>query len=226
LSACYSFGVENATPAVPNTDPTYQQLRNISLGSEVISVSNITLRRDAATFQLNSGIFCFVTPVQGKVTGAVFVGDGSLTLAPPISVERSTLRLLTKSDEFHETFSHLVLRFTDTTYDELKKAGSSSSGGCDAGLLRDSQSEMRHNRELKYNLDARLLQDVDSPEAGGFFLAFIHGKRYDDKEIFALDPHGAPPLIIPVYPEEEELVTYNENKLGVWASFHLSSEYK
>jgi hypothetical protein len=38
--------------------------------------------------------------------------------------ERASLKLLTKEDEFSETFSHLVLRFTDGTYDELKKSGS------------------------------------------------------------------------------------------------------
>ena len=84
---------------------------------------------------------------------------------------------------------------------------------------------MRHDRMLKYNLDARILQDVLSPEAGGLFVAFIHGKKYNDKEIFAIDPHGAPPLIMPVAPEEVELITYDENRLGVWASFHFSSEY-
>jgi len=79
---------------------------------------------------------------------------------------------------------------------------------------------------LKYNLDARILEDVLSPEAGGLFVAFIHGKKYNDKEIFVIDPHGAPPLLVPVAPEEVELVTYDENRLGVWASFHLSTEYK
>ena len=57
-------------------------------------------------------------------------------------------------------------------------------------------------------------------------MAFVHGKRYEDKEIFALDPHGAPALVLPVYPEEVELVTYNENRMGVWTSFHLAGEYK
>ena len=85
---------------------------------------------------------------------------------------------------------------------------------------------MRHNRMLKYNLDGRILEDVLSSEPGGLFVAFIHGKRYNDKEIYAIDPHGAPALIMPVAPEEVELLTYDENKLGVWAAFHLSDEYK
>ena len=217
---------QGAGPA-PNSDPIYQQLRNLSLGGETLSVSNLTLKRDAATFHLRSGTICFVPPVQGKVTGAVFVGDGNMILDPPVATERGMLKLLTKEDEFSETFNHLVLRFTDGTYDEIKKAGGgAASSGCDSGLLHDSQNTMRHNHVLKYNLDARMLQDVMGPDPGGLFVAFVHGKKYSDKEIFVIDPHGAPELVHPVSPEEVELVTYDENKLGTWAAFHLSSEYR
>ncbi|HKD01392.1 MAG TPA: M1 family aminopeptidase, partial [Terriglobales bacterium] len=189
-------------------------------------MSNLTFRRDAATFHLHSGMVCFLAPVNGKVTGAVFVGDGNMVLDPPLPVERSMLRLLTKEDEFSENFAQMVLRFTDGSYAELKGAGTSAAGGCDAGPLQDSKNAMRHNRELKYNLDARILQDVLGTDPGGLFVAFVRGKKYNDKEVFAIDPHGAPPLLESLTPEEVELITYDENKLGVWASFHLSSEYK
>ena len=169
---------------------------------------------------------CFVQPVQGKVTGAVFVGEGNLILDPPLAVERSSMKLLTNGDEFVEHFNKLVLRFTDGSYDEIKKAGNHPSEGCESSLLRDTQNAMRHDRMLKYNLDARILQDVLSPELGGLFVAFIHGKKYNDKEIFAIDPHGALPLIMPLAPEEVELITYDENRVGAWASFHSSDEYK
>jgi hypothetical protein len=214
------------TPAEANSDPVYQQLRNIGLGSESVSVSNFELKRDAATFHLHSGTVCFVTPVQGKVTGAVFVGDGTMVLDPPIPIERASLKLLTKSDEFVEKYEHLVLRFTDSTYDEIKKGGMLASGGCDAGLLSDSLHAMRHDRMLKYNLDARILQDVLSTEPGELFVAFVHGKQYNGKEIYATDPHGAPGLVHSVTPEEVEFLTYDENKLGTWAAFHFSDEYK
>jgi hypothetical protein len=87
--------------------------------------------------------------VQGKVTGAVFVGDGNFVIAPPGS-ELGMLKLLTKENEFSENFTHLVLRFTDSTDEEIKKASSSASGGCDGGLLKDSQNAMRHGRTLKH----------------------------------------------------------------------------
>jgi len=213
---------QNPPPAGPNADPVYQQLRNITLAGDAYTVENIELKRDAATFHLHSGTICFVPPVQGKVTGAVFVGEGSMSLDPPTAMERRSLRIFTKSSEFAENFSQLVLRFTDSTYDEIKKDATHSQGSCDAGLLRDSQHEMRHSIVLKYNLDARILQDVLSTEPGGLFWAFIHGKHYSGKEIFMIEPHGADS----VEPEEVELMTNDDNKFGIWAAFHLVSEYK
>src|ERR1700733_954135 len=163
----------------PNSDPAYQALRNLTLGQESVNVSNFDLRRDGAVFHLRSGSVCFVAPVQGKVTGAVFVGDGILALDPPPS-ERNMLKLLTKENEFSESFAQLVLRFTDSTYDEIKRNGTPASGGCDSSLLKDSQRVTR--TKIKENLETRILEDVLSPEPGGYFEAFIHGKHYNDKE--------------------------------------------
>ena len=74
IAGTYSVA-QNAVPS-PNSDPTYQALRNVGLSGEAVSVTNFDLKRDAGTFRLHSGTFCFVAPVNGKVTGAVFSGDG------------------------------------------------------------------------------------------------------------------------------------------------------
>jgi len=79
---------QNAAALGPNSDPVYQQLRNVSLGSEAVTVKNLELKRDAVIFHLQSGTVCFVAPVQGKVTGAVFVGNGNLVLKPPTPIEQ------------------------------------------------------------------------------------------------------------------------------------------
>ena len=216
-SLLFSADAPSATPG-HNTDPSYQQLRTLSLGSEAVSVSNLNLKRDAGTFHLRSGTICFTPPVQGKVTGAVFNGDGNLVIDPPTPSERGMLKLLTKEDEFSENFSNLVLRFTDSTYDEIKKSASSASGGCDPSPLKDSQNTTRHNREEKFNLEARILEDVLSPEPGALFVAFVHGKRYNGKELFIIDPHSSE--------DQVQLLTYDENKLGRWAGFPLSNKTK
>lgn len=206
---------QNAAPG-PNSDPTYQALRNATLGSEAVTLNNFELKRDAGTFHLRSGTVCFVAPVNGRVTGAVFTGDGNFVLDPPYQSERNSLKLLTKESEFSENFGQMVLRFTDSTYDEIKKAGGAGAGGCDAGPLKDIQHTTRH--KLKNNLEIRLLEDVLSPEPGGYFIAFIHGKKYNGQELYEIDPHEGR--------DQVTFMTYDENKFGEWASFSLAGEHK
>jgi peptidase M1-like protein len=208
------FPVANAQTG-PNSDPNYVALRNITLGSEAVTVTNLDLKRDAGRFRLNSGTVCFVPPVNGKVTGAVFGGEGTFQLNPPTEAERKNLKYLTKEDEFNERFERLVLRFTDGTYDEIKKAGTAASGGCDAGLLKDSQNTTRH--KIKHNLEAELLAEVLSPEPRGVFVAFIHGKHYDDKELFEIDPNANS--------DHVDFWTYDESKFGDWASFNFTEPH-
>jgi hypothetical protein len=208
------------------------ELKNAAL-SEAVEVSDVTLIRDAGKLRLRSGTVCFLAPVTGKVTGAVFVGDGTFTVEPPLPTERASLNLLTKGGEFVENFQHVVLRFTDDTYQEIKKHSSPSTHACDGGLLQDNLQTVR--KRLRFNLTARILQDVLSPTDAGLFVAFIHGKHYSDKMVFAIDPHGAPPFAEQVYrefaealslaPEEVELMTYEDNKHGYWTAFHLAPEY-
>ena len=206
---------QNAAPMPPNSYPAYKALRNLTLSGDAVTVNNLELKRDAGTFHLRSGVVCFVTPVEGKVTGAVFVGDGNFILEPPAS-ERSMLKLLTKEDEFSENFSQMTLRFTDSTYEEIKKGGTAGASGCDAGPLKDSQHTTRH--KLKTNLDSRILEDVLSPEPGGLFIAFIHGKRYNGQELFTIDPHESR--------DQVDFMTYDENKFGDWSSFPMSAQHR
>jgi hypothetical protein len=235
LPLAHSTAAQSVPPASvgANSDPTYQKLRNISLG-EAVSVTDLTLQRDAGVFHLHSGMLCFLEPVGGRITGAVFQGDGSLTLTPPTASEMRSLSLLTREPEFNEQFNTLVLRFTDGTYDEIKKAAHPASQSCDAHALQESQNAAR--KRLRYNIDGRILQDLLGTGPGGFFIAFISGKRYSDRMVYAIDPHGVPPLAfyaagaisdaLPLGPEEVVLMTYADNKAGYWAVFHLSDEYK
>jgi hypothetical protein len=228
---CYA--VAGSGQQTPNSDPTYQQLRNLTL-SEAVDVKDLTLKRDAGTFQLRSGTVCFAAPVSGKITGAVFTGDGAFNLDPVQAWEHASLKLLTKESGFAETFSQMVLRFTDSTYDEIKKSSTPATHPCDGGLLQDNLQTVR--KRLRYNLSARILQDVLSTPESGLFVAFIHGKRYSDKMVYAIDPHGAPPFAeevygefaraLPLSPEEIELMTYEDHKHGYWMASHLAPEYK
>jgi hypothetical protein len=106
-------------------------------------------------------VLCFTPAVNNRYTGAVFVGDGKLLLEPPVGIERASLSVLSKEKEYSESFDTLVLRFTDKTYEELSRAGKQTTT-CDLASWQNRVKAMR--KELNYNLDARILQDVVSPE--------------------------------------------------------------
>jgi hypothetical protein len=216
-----NVAVPSGPAKAPNSDPIYQQLRNIGLSGETASANNLVLKRDAGEFTFTSGVFQFLAPVNGKVTGAVFIGSGMFSMVPPLASEKRSLALLTKEPAIHEEFGSLVLRFTDSTYEEIKKAAGTSTGAASAsGELDGLKRDLR--KKLQYNLDARILQDVMGTQPGGLFYAFIKGKKYSSKEIFAIDPHGLPEWS----PEEIAFQTWDEEKFGVWAAFHYSDEYK
>ncbi len=220
VAALTQFAV--AQSAEPNSEPTYRQLRDGAATGEAIAVTNLELKRDAATFKFSSGTFAFVAPVNGKVTTAVFVGDGQFIMTPPIASEARMVALLTRqnSAEVIETFRSAVFRFTDSTYDEIKKAGKlGQTPGEAQGALQSFRDYAR--KTIQYNFDARLLQDVLSAESGGFFVAFINGEKFSHKLLLTIDPHGAQG----VEPEEISLRTEDESKWGIWSAFHYSDEY-
>ena len=223
-----SVAAQTAGAAQPNSDPTYLELRNVTPSGKAITVKDFVLKRDAGTFTFRSGTFYFLAPVKDLVTGAVFIGDASFSLTPPIEIERTNLQLLTKSSEMVEEFSEAVFRFSDGTDLEVEKGGTVTTGtipGRVGELLSDNRTALR--KHIQYNIDIRLLQDVLNEDTGGFFAAFIKGKKYSDKEIFVIDPYGVPGGLteLSVAPEEVAFSTYQDRKFGVWAAFHFSAEY-
>ena len=210
-----------------NSDPAYQALRGQGqdFTGEYAQVSNLVLKRDAATFTLRTGEVYFLPPVEGRVTGAVFIGEGELSLTPPVEHERRSLKLFTGEPSLTEQFTRLTLRFTDKTYEEIKTSpqarlaanGPQAQGARSA--FRDNQELLR--RRLRNNMELRTLVDLYTPGRPGFYVAFVEGRRFQ-KLVFEMDPLGIPE----VSPEEVRLSSYGVTDRGDWAAFHLSDEYK
>lgn len=213
-----------------NLDPVYQELRQQAKKDQDFAgtyavVNNLKLRRDAANFTLRSGELYFLSPVADRVTGAVFIGDGELSLTPPTEIEKSSIKIFTNEGGITEQFTRLVLRFTDKTFEEIKSSPNASmrTGGPAAsqarGLFRDNQDLVR--KRLRDNRELRTLLDLYNPGHEGFFSAFIDGKRFN-KLVFLLEPLGVPGA----FPEEVALFSYGETDRGLWTAFHREEEYK
>jgi len=208
-------------PASANSHPVYMALRSATLG-DGHEVSELVLTRDAATFTLTGSVY-LLTPVEGRTTGAVFVGSGTMEYTPPVASERAMLRALTKGEDFQETFERAVFRFTDDTASAIVAAST--------GFARPAPSQARNALEdvthalrqrLRDNLHARLMHDVLAGGEGGFFGAFISGRKYSNRLVYTIDPQG----VGAVAPEEVQLLSWADNRGGIFAAHHLSGSYK
>ena len=90
-----------------NTDSVYQNLRKVGLGAS-FKVDALTVKCDAATFQLNQGTITFLAPVNGVVTGAIFIGSGHFNLKPITGIARAEIKRRLKTDDVEEDFSHII----------------------------------------------------------------------------------------------------------------------
>jgi hypothetical protein len=222
--------VKVSTGVKGNLDPVYQSLRQLGRNDQDFAgsyavVNNLLLKRDAGNFLLKSGELYFIAPVENRVTAAVFIGDGELSLMPPTEIEKHSLKIFTGEDGIKEQFSKLVLRFTDKTFEQIKSSPNATmkTGGPAAsqarGIYRDNQELLRHR--LRDNRDLRTLYDLYNPAREGYFSAFIDGKRFN-KLIFLLEPLGVPNAT----PEEVALLSYGDTDGGLWTAFHREEEYK
>src|SRR5215467_14493870 len=97
--------------AYANSDPVYRKLRDTGLG-ETFHFDNVTIPLDTATFQFQKGTLTFLTPVNGIVTGAIFIGEGHFNLKAVTVLGGQELKRRTGSTEADEEFTEVVLRFT------------------------------------------------------------------------------------------------------------------
>ncbi len=176
----------------------YQQLRIAALDPERVAVvENFTFQKDSGSFHLKSGHLCFLQPVAGRTTGAVFVGEGTFTLKPPVEIERRHLaRQNDGKTELEEPFKAAVFLFTDDkTFAELRPAAQSVPPKA-ADTLKDFRDAFKD--DLRSNIAARILADLTFPGRAMFF-ADIRGEAHG-RLMFSFDPDSR---------EEVELVAYN-----------------
>lgn len=202
-----------------NSEGTYVALQSSAPMGDGVEVKDFSLEREGGVFHFTKGSFFLYGPVSGKVTGAVFFGTGRFHLAPkPVSEQRS-LKLLTGSEEMEQDFTTLVLRFTDGTADEIRKAstGTSPASKQAASTAQDAASDFR--RKLHENFELRLLADVLPDKPGAFFLASFHmGNMLTGRNVlFIVDPDGAPGSA----PDEVELSTWDSSDYQPWVAYRM-----
>ncbi|HKD58813.1 MAG TPA: M1 family aminopeptidase [Terracidiphilus sp.] len=223
-----------------NSDPVYRQLRDLGLG-ESFQVDHLTVPLDVGTLQLQAGTMTFLQPVNGIVTGAIFIGEGHFHLKPVTSLDTQELQRRVGSAEFDEDFSAVVLRFAGNEHAQLSRglgthAETPSEAAADFNRWKE-QMRRRHDQALGMteallhgetmdNVEADLLAALYNPAHPPFVNAYIRGKKYKDLRFFVRTRVGALPQLDS--PEEVALINYDPEGMndGVWYLDHLKSEYQ
>jgi hypothetical protein len=226
--------------AYANTDPIYRQLRNIGLG-ETFRFDDFTLHLDAGTFHFQKGTLTMLNPVNGLVTGAIFIGEGHFNLKAVTVLDGAELKRRSGNAEVDEDFTEAVFRFTGGERQEFLGGVKEKveTPGDAASIFDHWKEKVRKRREeaqgfTEYllhgetmdNVDADLLAAVYNPSHPPFVNAYIHGRKHKDLRFFVRTRVGALPQLDS--PEEVALINYDQEAMddGVWYLSHLQSEYK
>jgi hypothetical protein len=234
-----SISVSGKSLAFANSDPVYRQLRGVGL-AQTFRFDNFTLPWDAATFQFEKGTLTFLSPVNGVVTGAIFIGEGHFNLKPVTFLDARELSRRTGAAEVNEDFTEAVFRFTgDARIRFLPGLGDPTEPASEAvAVLSHWREKVRQRREqaigfTQYllqgetmdNVDADLLAAIYNGSHPEFFNAYLRGKKHKDLRFFLRTRVGALPQLDS--PEEVALINVDPEGLddGVWYLSHLKSEY-
>jgi hypothetical protein len=232
--------VSEKSMAFANSDPAYQQLRNIGLG-DTYRCENFTMSLDVGTFELRSGTITLLAPVNHFVTGAIFVGQGHFTLKPIALIDAREIMRRTGGSTVEEDFTEVVFRFTSGEYRQFvagfgPKADTPPEA---AAAFRDWKNRVRHRHETPEGLTQALLEDetidnvdadvlaaIYNPKHPPFFNAYMRGKPHKDLRFFVRARVGAIPQLDS--PEEVALINCDGAEMddGIWYSQHLASEVK
>lgn len=223
-----------------NADPVYRALRTAAPGV-TLQIRDFTLRYDVASFTLQEGTLTFLAPVQGMVTGAVFIGQGHLRLKPATLIDRSDLNRRIGAEQLDEDFRDVVFRFTDGSNRALLQGTRDNVPTPQAAtaVFEGWKEKVRQRREFPLgfseallsgsamdNVDADILACLYNHNRPGFFSAYIHGEKHKDLRFYARPRGGAIPAL--ESPEEIALVNYNPEGMddGIWYLAHRQSEYQ
>lgn len=114
-----------ASPPRPDcpqtTSELYARIRSVRLDPQrVYQVREASIDRPNLHLDLDDGTLAFTEDICGRITGALFQGDGEIRLRPPNRVERGSLALFTGMALLEEQFTSAYLRFNDDTAELLK----------------------------------------------------------------------------------------------------------
>lgn len=200
-------------PATRGPRELLQELNALRVDArQVYRVRELSLRRDAVRIALDEGKLAFLAALDGRITGAVFAGEGRVIAVPRDPVEKRSLARFLDAPLLDESFSRAYFRFTDNTAEELRAQLSRAGAQPFAEpTFAEDWNPAVANLNPRHSL--RILADLLAQEPQPYFYAGLAG-----------DTSGAFDVLVDNRREEQILIGQTRFSEGVryydtWAAF-------
>jgi Peptidase family M1 domain len=186
-----------------------------------LTVHGLTLKRDSMEMTFEDGTIYLAQPVAGRITGACFIGRGSLRASIPNVYDRKLMLASYGKPVFEEAFGEAVLRFDDGAERDILAAGKPAAGvtGDPSTIWNDRLRIQAYGADLQVDFLENLLNGHKSTT---FFTVDLHTR--DGKDWYNFEHNGK---------ERVENSIYHERILGaagkrwyeVVTMFHRPEDY-
>ena len=202
------------------TSGLYTRIRSVELDPQrVYRVREASIDRPNLHLDFDDGTLAFTEDICGRITGALFEGEGEIRLRPPNRGERASLALFTGMAILEEQFTSGYLRFNDDTAALLLPFLSPAPESADfIKKWSDTSRILTEFDALRLLLDfSHFLPANGKSEPDRKFPPLLHahllGKKLGGFEVF-WDAAGAEPLWAG-QPKVKDGVSY----FDIWTSF-------
>jgi len=204
LASAQQLDTRTPPPAVSGSDataqryePVFEALRKLApRGDSVAAVHDFVLQRDAIHFRLDQGQLYLLTPFAGRTVGALFIGRGSVSFAPPWDIERAQLMRVLGDSTLDAPVSAIAFVFADSTVAELERRlpfGASADPHPSAGPVGAAIDHLVEGRFR--SVHPTLMSALLNGDANGFFYAYV--KRVSGEDLmFEIDPQQGESVLL------------------------------
>jgi len=207
----------------------YEQVKSFTLSGNTAQVSGVQLKRDRVEMTFD-GTFYFTTLVDGRVVGAVFIGQGKFRAeVPPSDFEKDNVKRLLDADVVESDFKTAVLRFSDDTFDVIGKNSKFAETVNAQAQKLAIETDERILKETGANLSARITtSSLNGEKPGLFFATFDGGKR--ERFSYLMDHQNRIPVAnFDLNGGEKGLIFAHRPVIGgndLWMAFYAVEDYQ
>jgi hypothetical protein len=207
----------------------YEDVKRFALTGGSIEVANLKLARDRVEMTF-TGTFHLGSAGTDRVSGAVFIGQGTLrATVPPNEFERDNVRRLIGADLVESDFKTAVLRWSDDTLKLIDGKRTEGGAAPEQATRLASEFDARFLQETGANLSARIATSILDQQAPGVFFAQVDGGRRGRFNVL-LDHQGWVPVSnFGINGGEKGLIFAHQAGLylnEVWMAFYAQADYE